>query len=67
MMYFALDFEKEAEVRAAAEALWKKHRVTGELSVRRLDNGKWRLEVNSEKQLRESTIDKFNGKRVEIS
>lgn len=67
MIWFALDFEQEKEVREAAQALWHKHDVTGEVAIRRLDNGKWRLEVSSEKNLRETTLEKLKGQRVEVS
>ncbi len=63
---FALEFDDEATLRKAVDKLWEKHEISGELEIRPLESGKWRLQVHSEKQLRDSTIDSLGGKRVKV-
>jgi len=61
---FALEFRDEQSARKAADALWNKHKVTGEVDLIRTDNGTWRLDVHSEKNIREKTIESLGGKRI---
>ncbi len=65
MVWFALEYDSRDDVREAARLLLARHRVTGELSLKRTDKGKWLLTVGSEKVLRDSTIEKLNGQRVD--
>lgn len=61
---FALEFPDEPTMRKAVDKLWGKHEISGELEIRPLDEGRWRLQVHSEKQIRESTIESLGGIRV---
>lgn len=65
MQSFAMVFDTEAAVRQGARRLVTKFGVTGEIEMRPLPGGQWLLEVSSEKDLRESTLDKLQGKRVD--
>lgn len=65
MRYFVFEFEGEKDMRETAKKLWDHHGVTGEMAMNPLQNGKWRLSVNSEKDLRDSTLEKFAQYRVE--
>lgn len=66
MQSFVLEFDSENDLREAAKKLWEGLKVTGEMGVKPLGNGRWRLEVNSEKEIRESSLEKFKDYRVEI-
>lgn len=66
MQTLVLEFENEKDLRDTAKKLWEGLKVTGEMGVKPLANGRWRLEVNSEKELREATLEKFKDYRVEI-
>lgn len=66
MISFALEFDAEEAMREAAEVLWKKHNITGEMTMRRTSEGRWRLEVHSEKNLRPQTLEKIGGERVKF-
>lgn len=61
---FALEFPNEHTAREAAETLWTKHKVTGEIEIIRSDSGTWHVNVHSEKTIRDKTIDSLGGKRV---
>lgn len=63
---FALEFADEPTMRKAVEKLWDKHEISGELEIRPLDDGKWRLQVHSEKQIRDATIESLGGTRVKV-
>jgi hypothetical protein len=65
MQVLAFEFDTEKEMRDTVKKLWETHGVSGELSTRPLSNNRWRLEINSEKELRESTLEKFAQWRVE--
>lgn len=62
---FAMVFEKEEELRRSARRLVVNLGVTGEIEIRPLPGGKWLLEVSSEKDLRDTTLEKLRGQRVE--
>mgnify|MGYP000660493967 CR=1 FL=1 len=64
-MWFTLQFEDEQELQRCIQLLQKRYRVTGELSARRLDDGRWELQVVSERRLRESVLERLPGQRVE--
>ncbi len=66
MFTFALEFEEKNEVDKVIKKLKSQYGVTGELHVQPVDNGKWRLTVYSEKNLRETTIEKL-GQVIELA
>lgn len=61
---FGLEFDSEDEMLAAVNRLWNQNKMTGEIEMLPLGNGAWRLNVHSEKQLRESLLESLPGKRV---
>lgn len=61
MQTFVVELATEAEVDALIERLHKKHGITGEIHVKRHDDGSWKLTVYSEKTLRDSVIAKIKG------
>lgn len=65
MKVLAFEFESEKELRDTVKKLWESLGVTGELAVRPLADGRWRLEINSEKEIRDATLEKFAQYRVE--
>lgn len=67
MIWFTLEYDSRDEVREAVQVLVQRHNVTGEMSLRKADNGKWILNVSSEKNLRDSTIEKLRGDKAEVS
>lgn len=66
MQHLVFEFPSEKEMRETVQKLWDGHSVTGEMAIRPVKDGKWRLEVYSEKDLRDSTLDKFSTHRVEV-
>lgn len=66
MNTIALEFATEQEMQAAADKLWNRHGITGELEMFQTPSGTFRLHVYSEKPIRESLIEKLPGKRVQI-
>ncbi|MCG0239876.1 MAG: hypothetical protein L6E13_12015 [Firmicutes bacterium] len=67
MQYLTFEFESEKELRDVMKKLRDHYGVTGELHVRKVAEGRWRLQVHSEKELRESTLEKFSKWRVELA
>ncbi|HWI53425.1 MAG TPA: hypothetical protein VNT01_14885 [Symbiobacteriaceae bacterium] len=65
MQYLAFEFESEKDMRETVKKLWDVHNVSGELSIRPIANSRWRVDVISEKELRETTLEKFAQWRVE--
>ncbi len=65
MQSFAMVFETEDELRQGTRRLIGKYGVTGEIEMRRLREGKWLLRVSSEKDVRETTLEKLCGTRVD--
>lgn len=65
MQYLSFEFENEKDMRETVKKLWDVHNVSGELSIRPIGNGRWRVDVTSEKELRETTLEKFAQWRVE--
>jgi hypothetical protein len=61
---FALEFEDEKTMRAAVKKLWDGLKITGEIEVNRLSDGRWRIDVHAESTVRESTIEALGGTRV---
>ncbi len=67
MLFFVLEFDNERDLRAAEKKLWGRLGIRGELGIRPLDKGRWLMEVHSEKNLRETTLEKLPGRMVEVS
>lgn len=65
MFSLAFEFETEEEMKKAAEQLWTKHSVTGELEMYVTNSGRYRLNIHSEKTIRDSVLEKFSGKRLQ--
>lgn len=64
-MYFCtIEYATEEEVHRAADHLWCKLQVTGEVSVKPTPDGRWYLEVASEKDLTAQTLEKLGGVRL---
>lgn len=59
---YTFEFQSEDDLDETIEVLLKKYGVTGELHVRPLDSGRWRLSVHSEKKLRDSVLEKLKGR-----
>ena len=64
MHSFILEFENEKDLREVARKLWDGLGVTGEMGIKPVGGGRWRLEVISEKEVRDSTLEKLKGTRV---
>lgn len=67
MQYLTFEFDNEKEMRDLIKKLWDHYGVTGEVHVRPLSDGRWRLQVHSEKELRESSLEKLSKWRVELA
>jgi hypothetical protein len=65
MKSLAFEFESEQELRETVKKMWEGHGVSGEMAIRPIAGGRWRLEIHAEKELRESTLEKFATYRVE--
>lgn len=66
MYSIALEFETEEQMQNVAQQLWNKHGVTGEFEMFQTKEGPFRLHIFSEKQIRDSIIEKLPAKRVQI-
>ncbi|HEY3315179.1 MAG TPA: hypothetical protein VGL40_07900 [Bacillota bacterium] len=64
MRSFALEFEKESDVREEYQRLTQKMGLTGEFGIKPT-GGKWRLEVITERELGESAMAKLKGTLVD--
>ncbi len=62
----AYEFETEEEMRLVADQLWNKHGITGEFEMYQSPNGKFRLQIYSEKQIRDGVLEKIPGKAVQV-
>lgn len=58
-------FDTEETLRQGARRLVTKLGVTGEIEMRPLAGGKWLLAVSSEKDLRDTTLEKLQGQQVD--
>jgi len=67
VQYLTFEFDSEKELRDVMKKLRDHYGVTGELHVRKVGESRWRLQVHSEKELRESTLEKFSKWRVELA
>lgn len=59
MQYLAFEFDNEKDLQDTKKQLWEKLGVTGEMGTRPLSGGRWRLEISSEKELRDSSLERF--------
>lgn len=66
MQHLVFECDNEEALKEVAEKLWHGLGVTGEMSGRPLPGGRWRLEVHSEKELREASLEKVKEYRVEV-
>ena len=66
MMVVALEFDDPKKLEAAIQRLRQNLGVTGELGIKPLEGGRWRLTISSEKPLRESSLEKLGGQRVDL-
>lgn len=64
MEAISLEFDGEAEARASLKHLRDKLKVTGELTIKPMPTGVWRLEIYSEKGVRSGTLDKIGGRQA---
>jgi len=62
----AYEFETEEEMQRVADQLWNKHGITGEFEMYKTGNGRFRLHIYSEKQIKDSVLDKLPGKNVQV-
>lgn len=67
MQSFAMIFDTEEALRQGARRLVGKLGVTGEIEMRPLPSGKWLLEVSSEKDLRDTALEKLEGQRIDTA
>lgn len=66
MYSIAYEFETEKEMKLVAEQLWNKHGITGEFEMYQTGNGRFRLQVYSEKQIKDSVLEKLPGRNVQV-
>ncbi len=64
MYSFTLEFDNELDIRDMTRRLLLVHGVTGEIGCHRLQNGRWRLDVMSERELAEGMLDSLKVRRL---
>lgn len=64
MQIISLEFDNEKDLREATHRLWDDLKTSGEMQIKPIGSGRWRVDLHSEKDLRESTIEKLPGKRA---
>ena len=65
MQSVGFEFETEEHMLKTAAKLWKKHGISGELEMAAAANNKFRLNIHSEKPLRDSMLNQIPGKRTQ--
>lgn len=65
MQHLIFEFATDREMKETVKILWEQHNVSGEMSIRPITGGRWRVEINSEKDIRESSLEKFTAYMVE--
>jgi hypothetical protein len=65
MQFLSFEFDNEKDKNETVKKLWETYGVSGEMAIRPLGNGRWRVDITSEKELRDSTLEKFEKFRVE--
>ncbi|MCL6450141.1 MAG: hypothetical protein K6T75_02460 [Acetobacteraceae bacterium] len=51
MQSFTLEFEERGDLELVAARLWERLGITGEMELKRLEDGRWRVEVWAENGL----------------
>lgn len=64
MHSLTLEFDNEPDLRETKRCLLAMHGLTGEIGCRRLGDGRWRLEVIAEHQLRDGLLETLKGRVV---
>lgn len=62
MQSIAMEFDSRDHLNEAVEKLWVAGKVTGELAVRPLSGGRWRLDLTSEQPIKDKMLEKLPGK-----
>jgi hypothetical protein len=65
MQCLTLEFEDDRTLAEAEAHLWDRLSLGGELLRRRTPDGRYRLEVISEKPIQKTTLEKIGGRLVE--
>lgn len=65
MQVLSFEFDNEKDKNETVKKLWETLGVSGEMAIRPLTNGRWRVDITSEKEMRDSTLEKFEKYRVE--
>lgn len=66
LQYLTFEFENDKEMQLTLKKLWEQYGVTGEVHIRPVPPDRWRVDLVSEKELRDSTLEKFSQFRVEV-
>lgn len=62
---YALEFSQEQAMITAANELWNKQKITGEMEMRCIEEDRWRLTIHSERSITDRVLEKSGGKRVQ--
>lgn len=62
MQSIAMEFDSREHLNEAVEKLWGTGKASGELAVRPLSGGRWRLDLTSETPIKEKLLEKLPGK-----
>lgn len=65
MQHLVFEFDSEKDLREISAKLWDQNGISGEMAMRPLSGGRWRLELWTEKDVRENTLEKYTPYRVE--
>ncbi|MEW6723478.1 MAG: hypothetical protein AB1331_00960 [Bacillota bacterium] len=65
MYSLTVEFSSQTEIKGGLEGIWKRLGITGEIELRPADNGRWILEIHSERKIRESALKGLNGRIIE--
>jgi hypothetical protein len=65
MTTITYEFDNQADLDDALAHLWDRLAISGEVSVRPLAEGAFRLEIVAEKTLRPATLEKLRGRRID--
>ena len=67
MYNLTLEFDNEPDLRETTRSLLTVYGMTGEIGCRRLNDGRWRLEVIAEHKLGEGLLETLKGRVVVAS
>jgi len=65
MTTITYEFDNQADLDDALGSLWERLGLSGEVAVRPLPEGAFRLEIVTEKALRPATLEKLRGRRIQ--